>query len=225
MAWALIRPFLTMIVFTVIFSRLAKLPSDGTAPYAMMVFAGMLPGPSSRAPHRSLQQPHQQFQPDQQNLFSAADRPHRDRRRRFRRFLISFAIMVVLMGWYRFIPDWQSCFSPSSCSLLHREPGPAVDHGAQREISGFPLHHPFHRAIRPLRVAGRLSRASCRRMAPPLCPQSDGRSHRRFSMVHPRRPKRALSSWPPVSLSVDGFLPLVRHSAVSETEKSFADLI
>jgi lipopolysaccharide transport system permease protein len=28
-AWALIRPFLTMIVFTVIFSRLAKLPSDG----------------------------------------------------------------------------------------------------------------------------------------------------------------------------------------------------
>ena len=41
-AWALIRPFLTMIVFTVIFSRLAKLPSDGTAPYALMVFAGIV---------------------------------------------------------------------------------------------------------------------------------------------------------------------------------------
>ena len=42
-AWAIVRPFLTMVVFTVVFSRLAKLPSDGGAPYAVMVFAGMLP--------------------------------------------------------------------------------------------------------------------------------------------------------------------------------------
>src|ERR1700720_3005044 len=42
-AWALIRPFLTMVVFTVIFGRIAKLPSDGAAPYPLMVFAGMLP--------------------------------------------------------------------------------------------------------------------------------------------------------------------------------------
>ena len=42
-AWALIRPFLTMIVFTVIFGKVAKLPTEGSAPYALMVFAGMLP--------------------------------------------------------------------------------------------------------------------------------------------------------------------------------------
>src|SRR6187431_1065696 len=42
-AWALVRPFLTMVVFTIVFGKLAKLPSDGTAPYALMVFAGMLP--------------------------------------------------------------------------------------------------------------------------------------------------------------------------------------
>jgi len=42
-AWALIRPFLTMVVFTVIFSKIAKLPSEGEAPYALMVFAGLLP--------------------------------------------------------------------------------------------------------------------------------------------------------------------------------------
>ena len=42
-AWAIIRPFLTMIVFTVIFGKFANLPSVGTAPYAIMVFAGMLP--------------------------------------------------------------------------------------------------------------------------------------------------------------------------------------
>src|SRR5438477_8325425 len=42
-AWALIRPLITMLVFSVIFGRIAQLPSDGTAPYPLMVFAGMLP--------------------------------------------------------------------------------------------------------------------------------------------------------------------------------------
>ena len=42
-AWALIRPFLTMVVFTIVFGRLAKLPSEGGAPYPVMVFAGLLP--------------------------------------------------------------------------------------------------------------------------------------------------------------------------------------
>jgi len=42
-AWAMIRPFLTMVVFTIIFSHIAKLPSDGTAPYPIMVFVGLLP--------------------------------------------------------------------------------------------------------------------------------------------------------------------------------------
>jgi ABC-type polysaccharide/polyol phosphate export permease len=36
-AWALIRPFLTMVVFTVVFGKLPKLPSDGTAPYALLL--------------------------------------------------------------------------------------------------------------------------------------------------------------------------------------------
>lgn len=40
-AWALIRPLLTMIVFTIVFGNLAKLPSS--APYPILVFAGMLP--------------------------------------------------------------------------------------------------------------------------------------------------------------------------------------
>src|SRR6476659_4968454 len=37
-AWAVVRPLLTMMVFTIVFSRLAKLPSDGTAPYPLLVF-------------------------------------------------------------------------------------------------------------------------------------------------------------------------------------------
>ena len=34
---------MTMVVFTVVFGSLAKLPSEGSAPYAVMVFAGLLP--------------------------------------------------------------------------------------------------------------------------------------------------------------------------------------
>ncbi|MBT9315243.1 ABC transporter permease [Leptothoe spongobia] len=42
-AWALLRPFLTMLVFTVVFGRLANLPSEGDAPYPILVFSAMLP--------------------------------------------------------------------------------------------------------------------------------------------------------------------------------------
>ncbi|MDP2685086.1 MAG: ABC transporter permease, partial [bacterium] len=41
-AWSVIRPLLTMIVFTIVFGKLAKMPSDGM-PYAVMVFSAMLP--------------------------------------------------------------------------------------------------------------------------------------------------------------------------------------
>ncbi len=40
--WAVLRPLLTMIVFTFVFSRIAKLPSGGI-PYPVLVFAAMLP--------------------------------------------------------------------------------------------------------------------------------------------------------------------------------------
>ena len=41
-AWSVIRPLLTMIVFTVIFGKLAKFPSEGI-PYPILVYAAMLP--------------------------------------------------------------------------------------------------------------------------------------------------------------------------------------
>ena len=41
--WAFIRPLITMIVFTMIFGKFAKLPTEGAAPYAIMVYAAMLP--------------------------------------------------------------------------------------------------------------------------------------------------------------------------------------
>jgi lipopolysaccharide transport system permease protein len=41
-AWAIIQPFLTMVVFTLFFGRLAKVPSDGI-PYPIFAYAGLLP--------------------------------------------------------------------------------------------------------------------------------------------------------------------------------------
>src|SRR5437773_10569060 len=40
--WAVLRPLLTMVVLTLVFSRIAKLPAEGV-PYPVMVFAAMLP--------------------------------------------------------------------------------------------------------------------------------------------------------------------------------------
>lgn len=42
-AWSVLRPLLTMIVFTIVFGRIAQLPTAGNAPYALLVFAALLP--------------------------------------------------------------------------------------------------------------------------------------------------------------------------------------
>jgi lipopolysaccharide transport system permease protein len=41
--WCLLRPLVTMVVFTVVFGRLAAFPSEGGAPYALLVFTALLP--------------------------------------------------------------------------------------------------------------------------------------------------------------------------------------
>lgn len=41
-AWAILQPLLTMVVFSVFFGRLAKMPSDGQ-PYPVFAFAGLVP--------------------------------------------------------------------------------------------------------------------------------------------------------------------------------------
>lgn len=42
-AWSVIRPLLTTVIFTVVFNRIAKMESPDGIPYALMVYAGMLP--------------------------------------------------------------------------------------------------------------------------------------------------------------------------------------
>ena len=112
-AWAVIRPFLTMLVFTIIFGRIAKLPSDGTVPYPLMVFAGMLPWTFfatglSEASNSLV---------NNANLISKVYFPRLIVPTAtvvvaFVDFLITFSILVVLMAWYRFLPDWHILLLP-----------------------------------------------------------------------------------------------------------------
>lgn len=113
-AWALIRPFLTMVVFTVIFGKLGRFPSDGTVPYALLVFAGMLPwtffstaladASSSLIGNASL---------ISKVYFPRLIVPTAAVVVAFVDFLISFIILVGLMVWYQFAPGWQVLFLPA----------------------------------------------------------------------------------------------------------------
>ena len=106
-AWSVIRPVLTMVVFTVIFGKLAKFPS-GNAPYAILVYAAMLPwqffanalSESSNSLIANSNMISKIYFPRLIVPFSAVVVAVVD-------FLISFVVLMVLMAWYRFVPSWQ----------------------------------------------------------------------------------------------------------------------
>lgn len=114
-AWALLRPLLTMIIFTIVFDKLANLPSEGTAPYPLMVFAGMLPWSFfstsladasnsliSNANSRLITKVYfpRLIVPTAAVMVGLID------------FLIGFALFVALMIWYRCAPSWRISLLP-----------------------------------------------------------------------------------------------------------------
>jgi lipopolysaccharide transport system permease protein len=111
--WALIRPLLTMLVLTIIFGRIAKLPTDGDAPYALMVFAGILPwtffsSGLSEASNSLI---------NNERLISKVYFPRlivpiATIFVAFVDFLVSLCILLGLMVWYRFMPDWRILILP-----------------------------------------------------------------------------------------------------------------
>jgi lipopolysaccharide transport system permease protein len=111
-AWALIRPFLTMVVFTIVFGKIARLPSNGV-PYALLVFAGMLPwtlfssalsdASNSLVSNASLISKiyfPRLIIPAATVMVSLVD------------FFISLVILVLLMGWYQYLPGLQILLLP-----------------------------------------------------------------------------------------------------------------
>jgi len=112
-AWAVVRPLLTMVIFTVIFGRLAKLPSAGAAPYPIMVFAGMLPWflfstVLSEASNSMVGNTNlvgkvyfpRIIIPSATALVALVD------------FAINLALLACLMARYGFLPTWRILFLP-----------------------------------------------------------------------------------------------------------------
>src|SRR5213594_4238565 len=106
LAWAVIRPFLTMVVFTVIFGRIAALPSGG-APYALMVFAAMLPWSLfSTALGEATNSLIGNERLISKVYFPRLIIPAATVVTAFVDFLISFTILLALMVYYQFSPGW-----------------------------------------------------------------------------------------------------------------------
>ena len=112
-AWSIIRPLLTTIIFTIVFNRIAKLDNPGVAPYALMVFAGMLPWQffsnalteSSNSLIGNSNLITKVYFPRMIIPASAVITSLVD-------LAISFIIMAGMFIWYGFTPSWHIIFLP-----------------------------------------------------------------------------------------------------------------
>lgn len=112
-AWSIIRPLLTMIVFTIVFGKIANLPSEGTAPYAIMVYAAMLPWQFfSNALTESSTSLIGNTNLISKVYFPRLIIPSAAVITSFVDFLISFIILIGLMIYYQFVPSWNILFLP-----------------------------------------------------------------------------------------------------------------
>jgi lipopolysaccharide transport system permease protein len=117
-AWAVVRPLLTMVVFTVVFQRIAKLPSEASSPYPIMVFAGMLPwflfstilGEASNSIISNSNLVGKIYFPRIIIPTSSAVVAMVD-------FGINLLMMFLLMIWYGFAPSWHIVLLPGFVAL------------------------------------------------------------------------------------------------------------
>lgn len=113
-AWAVLRPILTIAVFTVVFGRVAGLPSEGDAPYALLVFAGMLAwnlcstslsdAANSLVGNASLISKvyfPRMIVPISTVVVSLVD------------FLLGLLVLFAVMVWFRFWPGWELLLLPA----------------------------------------------------------------------------------------------------------------
>ncbi len=111
-AWSVIRPFVTMLAFTVVFGLLAKLPSDGV-PYPLLVFAAMLPwnffanalSESSGSLIGNANLLTKVYFPRIIIPISSIIASLID-------FFISLVLMAGIMLWYGYLPDWRVATLP-----------------------------------------------------------------------------------------------------------------
>jgi lipopolysaccharide transport system permease protein len=113
-AWAVLRPTLTVLVFTIVFGRIARLPTDGAVPYALMVLIGNLPWAFfstglSEASSSIISNANligkvyfpRLIVPTATIVVALVD------------LFIGFLLLLVLLAWYRFLPSGHIVFLPA----------------------------------------------------------------------------------------------------------------
>src|SRR5688572_29600389 len=111
-AWAVLRPLLTMVVFTLVFGALAKLPS-GDVPYPLMVYVAVMPWlffatavtEASGSMVSNAQLVSKVYFPRLLLPASAVAAALVD-------FVVSSALLALLMAWYGIVPDWRIAAVP-----------------------------------------------------------------------------------------------------------------
>ena len=105
-AWVIVQPLINMLIFTFVFSRLAKVPSDGI-PYPVFAFAALLPwsyfaqalAKTSGSVVSSANLVTKIYFPRLLIPLAAALAPIVD-------LLFSFLVLLVLMAWFNVVPSW-----------------------------------------------------------------------------------------------------------------------
>jgi lipopolysaccharide transport system permease protein len=112
-AWGLLQPFLTMVIMTVVFGKLAGLRSEGTAPYAIMVLSGMLPWQFfANALSTSGQSLVNNSSLISKIYFPRLILPISTVAVSLVDFLLSLLMVAAMAVFYRFVPSWRIVFLP-----------------------------------------------------------------------------------------------------------------
>lgn len=112
-AWAVLVPVIQLVIFSVIFGRLAGIKPDGDYPYPLFVLAGLVPWTFFA---QSVTQGGQSLVNQQQMItkvyFPRLFVPTGTVGGCFVDLLISLGVYAMAMAWYRFTPSWQTVFVP-----------------------------------------------------------------------------------------------------------------
>ncbi len=208
-AWAVIRPFLTTVVFTVLFGHIAKIPTNGAVPYAIVVIGGLLPWTL----FSSVLADASNSVVSNSNLISKVCFPRLiiplatvlvvivdD-------FAVSLLILAVLSALVR---CGSRLADPAAAGFRSARPAGKpwprdLGGGDGRQISRLPLHHsPLCCSSDSMSCpVGIPELRSCRSAVAPALPrQSHGWDHRWLPLVHPGRRESDLqarassSAWP-----------------------------
>ena len=106
--WALVRPLVTMVVFTVLFGKVAGLAHPDAVPYLLLVCVGTMPWQFfATALSESSNSLLSNANLISKVYFPRLIVPAGSVITSFVDFLITFLIMAAIMAWYRFVPDWR----------------------------------------------------------------------------------------------------------------------